>query len=125
MSVRLALLRSGEYVISDISEMIKDERMIGYILSKPCVVEVKDVVPISRSILDKSKSTQKRLSINLFPWIPFSSDEDVLVPMDWVVTFVAPFQDLKEIYERDVTNYGKETDENTSTNEQPDTDQSD
>jgi hypothetical protein len=125
MSVRLALLRSGEYVISDINEMIKDERMIGYVLSKPCVVEVKDVVPISRSILDKTKSTQKRLSINLFPWIPFSSDEDVLVPMDWVVTFVTPFKDLKEIYERDVTNHGQEDSETISSDEQSDSDQSD
>ncbi len=125
MSVRLALLRSGEYVISDINEMIKDERMIGYILSKPCVVEVKDVVPISRSILDKSKSTQKRLSINLFPWIPFSSDEDVLVPMDWIVTLVTPFEDLMEIYNTDVLNYGKEDSETVSSDEQSDSDQSD
>jgi hypothetical protein len=125
MSVRLALLRSGEYIISDINEMIKDERMIGYILSKPCVVEVKDVIPISRSILDKTKSTQKRLSINLFPWIPFSSDEDVLVPMDWIVTLVTPFEDLMEIYQTDVLNYGKEDSEISDSDEQSDSDQSD
>jgi hypothetical protein len=125
MSVRLALLRSGEYIISDISEMVKDERMIGYILSKPCVVEVKDVIPISRSILDRSKASHKKLSINLFPWIPFSSDEDVLVPMDWVVTFVSPFDDLMQIYQNDVLKYGQETDKNSSTDEQSDSDQSD
>ena len=125
MSVRLALLRSGEYVISDISEMVKDERMIGYILSKPCVVEVKDVIPVSRSILDRSKAAQKKLSINLFPWIPFSSDEDILVPMDWVVTFVTPFEDLMQIYQNDVLKYGQETDKNPSSDEQSDSDQSD
>ena len=125
MSVRLALLRSGEYVVSDISEMIKDERMIGYILTKPCVVEVKGVQPVSRSILDKSKASRKTLSINLFPWIPFSSDEDILVPMDWIVTFVTPFEDLMKIYENDVLNYGKETDKNNSIDEQSDSDQSD
>jgi hypothetical protein len=125
MSVRLALLRSGEYVISDISEMIKDERMIGYILTKPCVVEVKDAQPVSRSILNKSKASKKTLSINLFPWIPFSSDEDVLVPMDWIVTLVTPFEDLMEIYQTDVLNYGQETDKDSSTDEQSDSDQSD
>lgn len=125
MSVRLALLRSGEYVISDISEMVKDERMIGYVLSKPCVVEVKDVVSMSRSILDRSKAAQKKLSINLFPWIPFSSDEDVLVPMDWVVTFVTPFEDLMQIYQNDVLKYGQETDKDSSTDEQSDSDKSD
>ena len=125
MSVRLALLRSGEYVISDISEMIKDDKMIGFILSKPCVVEVKDVIPISRSILDRSKAANKKLSINLFPWIPFSSDEDVLVPMDWVVTFVTPFEDLMQIYQNDVLKYGQETDKDSSTDEQSDSDQSD
>ena len=125
MSVRLALLRSGEYVISDISEMIKDDKMIGFILSKPCVVEVKDVIPISRSILDRSKSANKKLSINLFPWIPFSSDEDVLVPMDWVVTFVTPFEDLMQIYQNDVLKYGQKTDKDSSADEQSDSDQSD
>ena len=125
MSVRLALLRSGEYVISDISEMIKDDKMIGFILSKPCVVEVKDVIPISRSILDRSKAANKKLSINLFPWIPFSSDEDILVPMDWVVTFVTPFEDLMQIYQNDVLKYGQETDKNPSSDEQSDSDQSD
>ena len=125
MSVRLALLRSGEYVISDISEMIKDDKMIGFILSKPCVVEVKDVIPISRSILDRSKSANKKLSINLFPWIPFSSDEDILVPMDWVVTFVTPFEDLMQIYQNDVLKYGQETDKDSSVDEQSNSDQSD
>lgn len=125
MSVRLALLRSGEYVISDISEMIKDDKMIGFILSKPCVVEVKDVIPISRSILDRSKAANKKLSINLFPWIPFSSDEDILVPMDWVVTFVTPFEDLMQIYQNDVLKYGQETDKDSSTDEQSDSDKSD
>ena len=125
MSVRLVLLRSGEYVISDISEMIKDDKMIGFILSKPCVVEVKDVIPISRSILDRSKAANKKLSINLFPWIPFSSDEDILVPMDWVVTFVTPFEDLMQIYQNDVLKYGQETDKDSSADEQSDSDKSD
>lgn len=123
MSVRLALLRSGEYVISDISEMIKDERMIGYVLTKPCVVEVKDAQPVSRSILGKSKAAKKTLSINLFPWIPFSSDEDVLIPMDWIVTLVSPFEDLMEIYQTDVLNYGQEDSETDDSDEQSDTDQ--
>ena len=123
MSVRLALLRSGEYVISDISEMVKDERMIGYILTKPCVVEVKDVQPVSRSILGKSKASKKTLSINLFPWIPFSSDEDILIPMDWIVTLVSPFEDLMEIYQTDVLTYGQEDSETVDSDEQSDTDQ--
>ena len=122
MSVRLALLRSGEYVISDISEMIKEDRMIGYVLSKPCVVEVKDVIPISRSIRDKTKAAYKKLSINLFPWIPFSSDEDILVPMDWVITFVTPFEDLLEIYQTDVLKYEQETNKDSSVDEQPNSD---
>ena len=123
MSVRLALLRSGEYVISDISEMIKDERMIGYVLTKPCVVEVKDIQPVSRSILGKSKASKKTLSINLFPWIPFSSDEDILIPMDWIVTLVSPFEDLMEIYQTDVLTYGQEDSETVDSDEQSDTDQ--
>ena len=41
MTVKILLLKSGEDVISDVKEMISpDKKVIGYFLSKPCVVKL-------------------------------------------------------------------------------------
>ena len=42
MTVKLALLKSGEDVVADIKEMVvgegDDSRVVGYVLTKPCRV---------------------------------------------------------------------------------------
>ena len=43
--------------------------------------------------------------------------------MDWIVTLVSPFEDLMEIYQTDVLNYGQEDSETVDSDEQSDTDQ--
>jgi len=40
MTIKLALLKSGEDIISDISEMLMDDKVIGYYMTKPCVVKM-------------------------------------------------------------------------------------
>ena len=39
MSIKLALLKSGESVISDAKELIADDKVCGYLFDKPHVVE--------------------------------------------------------------------------------------
>ena len=44
MTVKLLLLKSGEDVIADVSEMAMgdgaDKKVLGYFLDKPCVVKI-------------------------------------------------------------------------------------
>ena len=41
MTVKILLLKSGEDVIADLKEMVSpDEKVIGYFLTKPCVVKL-------------------------------------------------------------------------------------
>ena len=44
MTVKLLLLKSGEDVIADVSEMAvgedADKKVLGYFLDKPCVVKI-------------------------------------------------------------------------------------
>ena len=70
MTVKILLLKSGEDVIADLREMVSpDEKVIGYFLSKPCVVKL-----IPKDSEDESKKETAfedgLLSINLGKVVP-------------------------------------------------------
>jgi hypothetical protein len=127
MSIKLLLLKSGEDIISDIQEMAtgnpetEDRHVFGYLLSKPCIIKIRD----SQVLTEETEATQKSaFQVSLYPWMPLSADKVIPVPADWVVTIVEPKDKLKEMYVEDVLNYGQETSQNTGTDEQSDVDQS-
>lgn len=124
------LLKSGEDMISDIQEMVSEDpktgktSVYGYLLTKPCIVKM--ISPLRVDEGQENKGPQKAgYQVSMYPWIPLTSDEVIPVPADWVVTIVEPTNKLKEMYIEDVVNYGKQNDQNSSTNEQSDTNQSD
>ena len=119
MTIKLAVLKSGEDIISDVSEMTFGEgenlRVVGYYFSKPCVVKL---------IKPTMNQDNMGIDVSLYPWMPFSSDEKIPIPSDWLVTMVEPINTLKEMYIKDVINYGQNR-ESFSVDEQSDSDQSD
>ncbi len=105
MSVKLALLKSGEDVISDIQEMVivdqenpEKQNVVGYFFNKPCVVKMRT----------HQESADKSYEISLFPWVPLSKDTKIPVINDWVITIVEPIDTLKKMYENDVLKNGKD-----------------
>ena len=96
MTVKILLLKSGEDVISDVKEMISpDKKVIGYFLSKPCVVK----------LLPKTTDGNKReTSISMYPWMPLSKEKQIPLPTDWVVTMVTPIEKVETMYKEDVLN---------------------
>ena len=108
MTVKILLLKSGEDVISDVKEMISpDKKVIGYFLSKPCVVK----------LLPKTTDGNKReTSISMYPWMPLAKEKQIPLPTDWVVTMVTPIQKVETMYKEDVLN-GKTTDQTDSSDE--------
>ena len=126
MTIKLLLLKSGEDIISDIQEMVAGEneerRVIGYLLSKPCIIKIRD----SQILTEETEVTQKSaFQVSLYPWMPLSADKIIPVPADWVVTIVEPKDKLKEMYVEDVLSHGQETDQSTSTAEQSNSDNAD
>jgi len=126
MTIKLLLLKSGEDIISDIQEMVAEEneerRVIGYLLSKPCIIKIRD----SQILTEETEVTQKSaFQVSLYPWMPLSADKIIPVPADWVVTIVEPKDKLKEMYVEDVLSHGQENDQSTSTDEQSNSDNSD
>jgi hypothetical protein len=126
MTIKLMLLKSGEDIISDVSEMSigdgDDRRVIGYYLNKPCVIKMRkpNILP------DENVGREQKAGyeISLFPWMPLSAEETIPIPADWLITMVDPIVKLKQMYVEDVLKNGKNN-EDSSTNERLDSDQSD
>ena len=108
MTIKLMLLKSGEDVISDVTEMCvcTDEKrqVIGYQLNKPCVVKMRD----PNVIKEEGPKKKSGFAVSLFPWMPLTKQEDIPVPADWMITMVEPVEKLKEMYIEDIVEYGKD-----------------
>ena len=105
MTIKLALLKSGEDIITDITEMrIGDDepnsKVVGYFFDKPCVVKMRN--PQSQSPDGNTKKAG--FEVSLFPWMPLSSETKIPVTADWLITMIEPTAKLKEMYIEDVVN---------------------
>jgi len=122
MAVKLVILKSGEDVIADITEMVlkddtkENKRVVGYFLTRPCGVTLNNR---NLDIVDDNKDAYQ---IKLFPWCPLTKDNRIPFPTDWVVTVVEPIDKLKEMYETEVLQNG--TSQSPSLDEQTDSSES-
>ena len=117
MTIKLALLKSGEDVITDMTEMCvgteENKRVIGYYFDRPCIVKMRN--PQQQPQTDAN--TQKAgFEVSLFPWMPLSADKKIPVTADWLITMVEPTAKLKEMYIEDVVN-GPNSKDNLLNNE--------
>ena len=123
MTIKLILLKSGEDVIADITEMgsgnSKDRRVVGYFLNKPCTVKMRDPSLLSEEVEEGHQKAG--FAVSLFPWMPLSKEETIPITSDWVITIVEPMTKLTDMYTEDIVNYGKGN-QNSSTSEQSDSD---
>ncbi len=110
MTIKYLLLKSGEDIISDISEMVVGEKenrtVVGYYLDKPCVIKMRDPNVLGE---EQKGNTQKAgFSVSLFPWMPLSKDTKIPIPADWMITMVEPVTKLKEMYIEDIVEHEKD-----------------
>ena len=129
MTVKLVLLKSGEDIIADVSEMVVGEegneesppRVIGYYLNRPCVVKMQD----TRNLPELTIGNEQKAgySVSLFPWMPLSKEDKIPIPADWMITMVEPAYKLKEMYIEDIVKNGNQSD--STDDNSADTDKSD
>jgi hypothetical protein len=126
MTVKILVLKSGEDVIADVQEMVSsDNKVIGYFLTKPCVVKMRNASPLTIEETDPKKPEKKsEFQVSMYPWMPLAREKSIPLTTDWVVTMVTPVEKIYEMYVEDVLQDGK-TNQDPSTNEQSDSDQSD
>tara|TARA_Y100000768_G_scaffold221644_1_gene167069 strand:+ start:1978 stop:2331 length:354 start_codon:yes stop_codon:yes gene_type:complete len=117
MTIKVLVLKSGEDVIADVQEMVSPttEQVMGYFLSSPCVVKLQA----------KDMSAESEVSVRMHPWMPIAREKMIPINADWVVTMVTPVEKIQEMYETQVLNDGKETDQTTGSDEQSDATDSD
>ena len=117
MSIKIALLKSGESVIADIKELLHEDQVCGYLFKNPYVVNLapkfgfltEEVVP------DIEPEEGEELNVSFSPWIPLTNDEDMPVRYDWLVTVVNPVKEIQKLYEEMINGQDNQTD---STDEQ-------
>ena len=112
MTIKLALLKSGEEVISDIDEMMTDKKtVVGYYFTNPCraILTTPEIDVDEEQALDK-----KPVSIKLLPWFPLANQEKIPVVADWVISIVEPQPKLKDLYTKACENYEKRKSQSTS-----------
>ena len=105
MTIKLALLKSGEEVISDIDEMMTDKKaVVGYYFTNPCraILTTPEI-----DVEEDQQPDKKPVSIKLIPWLPLADEEKIPVVADWVISIVEPQPKLKELYNKACENYEK------------------
>jgi len=102
MSVKLALLKSGETIIADIKELISEENICGYLFKDP------HVLTLTESLYLSEKSEDDSVGVTFSPWIVFTSDKEIPVRPDWLVTIVEPVREIKKLYEEKVNGTNSE-----------------
>ena len=107
MTIKVLVLKSGEDVIADVQEMMSSENQVmGYFLTKPCVVKL------------QAKETSSDVSVRMHPWMPFAREKMIPLSTDWVVTMVTPVESIQEMYQKQVLDDGKETNQTTDSDKQ-------
>jgi|TARA_R100001460_G_scaffold105453_1_gene152063 hypothetical protein len=98
MSIKLVLLKSGEQLIADTKELVQNEVVHGYLLNNPHKVATQSPFFLT----EENEAPDNNLEILFSPWILLSSDNDIVVPKDWVVTIVEPLSSVSEMYQEKV-----------------------
>ena len=105
MSIKLAILKSGETVISDAKELIADDVICGYLLTDPHIVDTRKTM-----LLTEESQDSGNVEISLVPWIMLTSERKIPIAKDWIVTIVEPIDTVKKIYEEKVNGQDNQTD---------------
>ena len=97
MSIKLALLKSGEEVIADIAEFRNSEdELVSYLFKKPYCVKIKTI-----QVFVEQESRPKH-ELAYYKWMSLSKDDDIIVNRDWVVCISEPLDTVKKNYEEKV-----------------------
>ena len=106
MTVKLAIFKSGENVISDVKEGFYGEKLACYILENPCKVSING----SYKVIGDDQDNGNMVSISLHQWPSLSKDTTIEIVPEWIVTLVEPNSQLKETYETQVLKNGNKID---------------
>ena len=97
MSIKVAVLQSGEQIIAEMKEIVSKDRPIAYLFKQPHKLVVNSPV-----YLTEEQNAKTSVEISLTKWIIVSEDDDVPVSVNQVVALVEPIDSVKKMYEEKV-----------------------
>ena len=83
MSIKVAVLQSGDQIVADMKEIESEDKPIAYLFHKPQKVVINKQIVLSEN---KEKSS---VEVTLASWILISDEDDVPVSVNQVVALVA------------------------------------
>ena len=97
MSIKLTLLKSGETIISEMKELVAEdkEQAHAYLLENPHMVEIREKSFLTE---DEKKTGDFGIDVTLIHWIVLSADKKVIIPIDVVTTIVEPISSVKQMF---------------------------
>ena len=119
MTIKILVLKSGEDVIADIKEMMtSDNQVMGYILTKPCVVKLMSAAPLTAEEDDDSNPEgTSEVRIRMHPWAPLAKEKQVPLSTEWVVTMFSTIDKVLDMYKKQVLKENGKTDTTDSSDE--------
>ncbi len=119
MTIKVLVLKSGEDVIADIKEMMtSDNQVMGYILTKPCVVKLMSAAPLTAEEDEPSTEGSSEVRIRMHPWAPLAKEKQVPLSTEWVVTMFSPIDKVLDMYTKQVLKQNGKTDTTDSSDKQ-------
>lgn len=98
MTVKLALLKSGEQVIADIMELVdENDKVVSLVFSNPYIARLLTPELLMENSVQLNDEIEHKVAFS--PWIVLSADKKVAVDPKWVVTIVNPHEWIKFSYE--------------------------
>ena len=119
MTIKILVLKSGEDVIADIKEMMTpDNKVMGYLLTKPCVVKLVSNAPLTAEEDDSNNEHSSEVRIRMHPWTPLAKEEQIPLTSEWVVTMITPIEKVLDMYKKQVLKENGKTDTTDSSDNQ-------
>ena len=98
MTIKIALLKSGEQVIADIKELVdENDKLVRFVFTNPYVVDFLTSEFLNEEYLQEQQEISHKVGFT--PWMPLTSDQSIVVAVDWIVSIVEPIDFVKESYE--------------------------
>jgi len=99
MSIKLVVLKSGDQVIADVKELVKEDVIRGILLNKPCKVRAARPVLLTE---EENPQDPGSVEVTFSPFILLTEDEDIIIPPDWIVSIVNPLESVVNMYQEKI-----------------------
>ena len=96
MSIKVAVLQSGDQIIAEMKESVSEDKPIAYLFNQPHKIVLNNQIVLSES------KDQSSVEVTLTKWILISDEDDIPVSVNQVVTLVEPVASVKKMYEEKV-----------------------